>query len=120
MTYIRKTKDEYWLMGNYGNGWDFILAEETLAAAKKQKNAYIKEDDFVKDLKIVKKRIPILHEYYIYKLKTNSKEFCCRIEAKDKRSALQQYKNSLLSSGEYWFEGEMLYSSYGSVWCAYK
>lgn len=59
MAYVRKTKDEYWLMGDYGNGWDFILAEETLVTAKKQMKTYEKEDCYVRDLKIIHKRIPL-------------------------------------------------------------
>ena len=29
MTYVRKTKDEYEIQGNYGYGWDVETVEET-------------------------------------------------------------------------------------------
>lgn len=29
MTYVRKTRDEYVIEGNYGYGWDEVCAEDT-------------------------------------------------------------------------------------------
>lgn len=34
MTYIRKTKDEYHIEGNYGYGWETVCVEETRQEAK--------------------------------------------------------------------------------------
>ena len=39
MAYIRKTKDEYQLYCNYGygDGWEYVLAEDTPQEAKQRK-----------------------------------------------------------------------------------
>jgi len=36
MSYIRKTKDEYQLLCNYGygDGWEYVLAEDTMKEAR--------------------------------------------------------------------------------------
>ena len=34
--YIRKTKDEYEIQGNYGDGWEMVTTEETLRGARAQ------------------------------------------------------------------------------------
>lgn len=53
--YQRKTVDEYELQGNYGNGWDYLLTEGTLAEAKKRKKEYAENEGI--PLRIVKKRV---------------------------------------------------------------
>ena len=35
MTYVRKTKDEYSIMGNYGSGFEEVTAEETRKDARR-------------------------------------------------------------------------------------
>lgn len=60
MAYIRKTKDEYQLLCNYGygDGWEYVLAEDTLSEAKKRKREYM-ENMPQYPYKIVKKRVSI-------------------------------------------------------------
>lgn len=53
--YERKTTDVYELQGNYGNGWEYILTEETMSAAKKRKKEYSENEGI--PLRIVKKRV---------------------------------------------------------------
>ena len=40
MTYIRKTKDEYILLANYGCGWEEETTEETLKDIKERLKEY--------------------------------------------------------------------------------
>ena len=63
MSYTRKTKDEWWLLGNwgYGDGWEYLFAEDTLRAAKEQLKTY-RENDKTGEFKIVKRRVPINKE----------------------------------------------------------
>lgn len=58
MSYVRKTKDEYVLMTNYGygDGWEEVLIEETFAEAKQRKKEYI-ENMPQYPYKIVKRRV---------------------------------------------------------------
>lgn len=58
MSYVRKTKDEYVLMTNYGygDGWEEVLTEETFAEAKQRKREYA-ENMPQYPYKIVKRRI---------------------------------------------------------------
>ena len=61
--YIRKTKDEYEIQGNYGSqyGWERVTTEETWKDAKRQLKCYNdNEPDFPH--RIVKKRIKIEKE----------------------------------------------------------
>jgi hypothetical protein len=58
MAYIRKTKDEYQLLCDYGDGWEYLLAENTMKEARKRKREYI-ENMPEYSYRIVKKRIPI-------------------------------------------------------------
>lgn len=60
MAYKRKTYDEFQLLGNwgYGDGWEYILAEDTLAEVKKRRKEYL-ENDPSATYKIVKRRIKI-------------------------------------------------------------
>ena len=59
--YERKTNDEYWLLANYGygDGWEYVLAEDTFAEAKQRKKEYV-ENQPQYAYKIVKKRIPLV------------------------------------------------------------
>lgn len=59
-----------------------------------------------------------MKKYNIWKTNGKSDEFCCQIEAKTQVSALRKYRNSLLSSGQYWIENDCLRSSYGGEWKA--
>ena len=58
MSYVRKTKDEYVLMTNYGygDGWEEVLTEETFAEAKQRKKEYI-ENMPQYPYRIVKRRV---------------------------------------------------------------
>ncbi len=58
MSYVRKTKDEYVLMTNYGygDGWEEVLIEETFAEAKQRKREYV-ENMPQYPYKIVKRRV---------------------------------------------------------------
>jgi hypothetical protein len=40
MAYVRKTKDVYLIIGNYGYGWEEVTEEETRKAAVKQLRCY--------------------------------------------------------------------------------
>ena len=40
MAYARKTKDVYQIMGNYGQGFEEVTAEDTLKAAREQLKCY--------------------------------------------------------------------------------
>lgn len=60
MAYIRKTRDEYQLLCDYGygDGYEYVLSEDTMKEAKQRKKEYI--ENMPQYLyKIVKKRIPI-------------------------------------------------------------
>lgn len=60
MAYIRKTRDEYQLLCNYGygDGWEYVLSEDSMKEAKQRKKEYI-ENMPQHSYRIVKKRIPI-------------------------------------------------------------
>ena len=55
--YIRKTRDEYEIQGNYGYGWECETTEETLKEAKAQAKCYRENVNY--PIRIVKKRIKI-------------------------------------------------------------
>lgn len=40
MTYVRKTSDEFRLFVNYGQGWEYEIAEESRKAIKGQAATY--------------------------------------------------------------------------------
>jgi len=40
MKYVRKTKDIFELHVNYGQGWEYETAHDTLAAAKENRRVY--------------------------------------------------------------------------------
>ena len=55
--YIRKTHDEYDLIGDYGYGDEVILTEESITAAKKRLREYLENDGFVIRPRIIKRRV---------------------------------------------------------------
>lgn len=60
MAYVRKTRDEYVLMCNYGygDGWEELFCEDTLAEARRVKREY-EENMPQYPYKIAKKRVPL-------------------------------------------------------------
>ena len=40
MTYQRKTKDEYTILGNYGQGWEYLISYDTLKEARENLKLY--------------------------------------------------------------------------------
>ena len=44
MAYQRKTRDEYELQGNYGQGWEALTTEETMREAKERRREYIENE----------------------------------------------------------------------------
>ena len=58
MTYQRKTKDEYQLHVNYGQGWEHEISEDSRKAIREQYKTY-RENSPQYPLKIIVKRIPI-------------------------------------------------------------
>lgn len=58
MTYIRKTKDEYQLHINYGQGWEHEISEDTLKEAKQRQKEY-RENCPQYPTKIVKRRVKL-------------------------------------------------------------
>lgn len=56
MAYQRKTKDWYQLLGDYGQGLEVILEEETYKEAKQRKKEYLENDSQVSNLQIKLKR----------------------------------------------------------------
>lgn len=58
MAYTRKTKDEYQLLYNCGNGWEYLLTEDTTEEAEAQKKEY-SENIPEYQYKVIKKRIPL-------------------------------------------------------------
>jgi hypothetical protein len=57
--YIRKTKDEYQLITNYGYGWEVELTEETYKEAKTQLKCYRENASGLTGIKIKKVRAPL-------------------------------------------------------------
>lgn len=57
MVYVRKTRDEWQLWANYGDGWDYVLSEET------KKNIMARAREYRTNtkaaLRIEKHRVPI-------------------------------------------------------------
>ena len=58
MAYIRKTKDVYVLLSNYGYGWEEELEEETLKEAREQLKTY-RENCPNAQYRLRKKRVKI-------------------------------------------------------------
>ena len=58
MAYQRKTRDECDLLGNYGDGWDRLVTEDSYSEIKKRYREYV-ENQPVIPYKIVKHRIPL-------------------------------------------------------------
>lgn len=60
MAYIRKTRDEYQLLCNYGygDGWEYVLSEDTRKEIKQRLKEYV-ENMPQYPYKVVKKRVSI-------------------------------------------------------------
>lgn len=58
MAYIRKTKDEFCIMGNYGQGFEEVCAEDNRTEAKQRLKEY-RENERGIEFKLVKKRVKI-------------------------------------------------------------
>lgn len=58
MAYIRKTKNEYQLLCNYGygDGWECVFTEDTLSEARQRKREYM-ENMPQYPYRIVRKRV---------------------------------------------------------------
>lgn len=54
--YKRKTKDVYYLVTNYGYGWEEEVSYETYKEAKQGKKEYLENAMELKGIKIVSKR----------------------------------------------------------------
>lgn len=61
MSYLRKTADEYQLHVDYGYGFEYVLAEDTMSEARQRRKEY-RENCPQYPTKIVKKRVPIKKE----------------------------------------------------------
>lgn len=57
MAYVRKTKDEYNIVTNYGYGWEIECTEETCKEAKQRLKEY--RENTNAQVKIEKKRVKI-------------------------------------------------------------
>lgn len=56
--YKRKTKDEYEIQGNYGQGFECVTTEATWREAKAQIKCYRENEPY--QFRIVKKRVKII------------------------------------------------------------
>ena len=57
MAYVRKTRDEYDIVTNYGYGWEVECTEETIKEARQRKKEYIENARGLVGIKIVKRRV---------------------------------------------------------------
>lgn len=57
MAYVRKTRDEYDIVTNYGYGWEVECTEETMKEARQRKKEYIENARGLIGIKIVKRRV---------------------------------------------------------------
>ena len=60
MSYMRKTKDEYLLLANYGYDWDIVETEESLKEIRIRAREYRENTNAA--LKISKRRINLQEE----------------------------------------------------------
>lgn len=60
MSYKRKTVDEYQLLCDYGygEGWEYVLAEDTIVEARKREREY-RENSPRYQYKVVKRRVKL-------------------------------------------------------------
>lgn len=54
--YIRKTKDVYILLGDYGQGFEELVTEESRSEIKQRYKEYVENDTYSRGFKIIKKR----------------------------------------------------------------
>ena len=59
--YQRKTRDEYEIEANYGQGWEVVTTEETYKAAKERQAEYYRNEQGV-PFRIVFHRVKIAAE----------------------------------------------------------
>lgn len=57
MAYIRKTRDEWEIQGNYGQGWECVNTEDTRQGAKRSVKEYRDNEHY--PFKLVKKRVKL-------------------------------------------------------------
>ena len=57
MAYIRKTRDEWEIQGNYGQGWECVNTETSQQDAKRSLGEYRSNEPYL--FKVVKKRVKI-------------------------------------------------------------
>ena len=55
----RKTRDEYWIMGNYGYGWEFICSEDSHKDAMRTYRDYLENERDIGAFKVIKKRVKV-------------------------------------------------------------
>lgn len=60
MAYKRKTRDEWEIQGNYGQGWEMVTVEDSWKAAKAQAKTYRQNEPQYRH-RIVKKRVKLGH-----------------------------------------------------------
>jgi len=59
MAYTRKTKDEYIIQGDYGQGWEDVTAEDTRTEAKTRLKEY-RENEPMYPHRMIVKRVKIV------------------------------------------------------------
>jgi hypothetical protein len=57
MAYVRKTEDEFNILGNYGAGFEIVTCETTRALARDTIRTYRTNEPCI-PFKIIKKRVP--------------------------------------------------------------
>lgn len=57
MAYIRKTRDEWEIQGNYGHGWECVNTEDTRQDAKRSVSEYRANESA--PFRVVKKRVKL-------------------------------------------------------------
>jgi hypothetical protein len=58
MSYVRKTRDEYQIYVNYGQGWEHEISEDTMKEAQERRKEY-RDNCPQYQTKIVSKRVRI-------------------------------------------------------------
>jgi hypothetical protein len=62
--YLRKTEDEFNILGNYGQGYEIVTCETSLKEAKNRKKEYLQNEPGIPFI-IVKKRVPAEKRIYV-------------------------------------------------------
>lgn len=58
MSYVRKTTDEFTIQGNYGQGWENVITENTYKEARDRLKEY-NENEHQYAHKLIKRRIKL-------------------------------------------------------------